>query len=78
MSTFSRFLPFLKPYLSRMVLAGLLVRLGVESGPLAVIGSANLEFVGFMIVGLFIAAWLIALAVWRFGEVEKRWAPAVE
>ena len=25
MSTFSRFLPFLKPYLSRMVLAGLLV-----------------------------------------------------
>ena len=25
MSTFSRFLPFLRPYLSRMVLAGLLV-----------------------------------------------------
>jgi high-affinity nickel-transport protein len=29
-----------------------------------------------MIVGLFVAAWLIALAVWRFGRIEKRWAPA--
>jgi nickel/cobalt transporter (NiCoT) family protein len=41
-----------------------------------VIASANLEFVGFMIVGLFIAAWLVAMAVWRFGNIEKRWTPA--
>jgi nickel/cobalt transporter (NiCoT) family protein len=62
-----------------IVLAGLVAdRLGVESGPLAAIGSVNLEFVGFMIVGLFVAAWVIALAVWRFGQVEKRWTPAVE
>jgi len=62
-----------------IMLAGLLAdRLGVESGPLAAIGSANLEFVGFMIVGLFVVAWLIALAVWRYGDIEKRWAPAVE
>jgi high-affinity nickel-transport protein len=62
-----------------IVLAGLLAdRLGVESGPLAAIASANLEFVGFMIAGLFVAAWLIAMAVWRFGEVERRWAPATD
>jgi len=62
-----------------IVLAGLVAdRLGVQSGPLAAIGSVNLEFVGFMIVGLFVAAWVIALAVWRFGQVEKRWTPAVE
>jgi high-affinity nickel-transport protein len=62
-----------------IVLAGLVAdRLGVESGPLAAIGSVNLEFVGFMIVGLFVAAWVIALAVWRFGQVEKRWMPALE
>jgi high-affinity nickel-transport protein len=30
--------------------------------------------VGFMIVGLFVVAWLIALAVWRFGRVEERWS----
>jgi high-affinity nickel-transport protein len=62
-----------------IVLAGLLAdRLGIASGPLAAIGSVNLEFVGFMIVGLFVAAWLIALAVWHFGQVEERWTPAVE
>jgi nickel/cobalt transporter (NiCoT) family protein len=61
-----------------IVLTGLVAdRLGIESGPVAVIGSADLEFVGFMIVGLLIAAWLIALAIWRYGQVEKRWtAPA--
>ena len=45
-----------------IVLVGLLVdRLGIESGPLAFIGSADLEFVGFTIVGLFVLVWLIAL-----------------
>jgi high-affinity nickel-transport protein len=57
-----------------ILLTGLVAdRLGIESGPVAAIGSVNLEFVGFMIVGLFVAAWLIALAVWRFGQVEERW-----
>src|SRR5689334_2280774 len=60
-----------------ILLAGLLAdRLGIHSGLLAAIGSANLEFVGFMMVGLFVVAWLVALGVWRFGQIEKRWAPA--
>jgi nickel/cobalt transporter (NiCoT) family protein len=58
-----------------IVLAGLVTdRLGIESGPLAAVGSADLESVGFTIVGLFVAAWLIAVAIWRFGRVETRWA----
>jgi high-affinity nickel-transport protein len=62
-----------------IVLAGLLAdRLGIVSGPLAAIGSLDLQFVGFMIVGLFAAAWAIALAVWHFGQIEERWTPAVE
>jgi nickel/cobalt transporter (NiCoT) family protein len=62
-----------------IVLAGLLAeRLGIQTGPLAAIGSLNLQFVGFMIVGLFLAAWLIALAVWRLGQVEKRLAPVAD
>jgi high-affinity nickel-transport protein len=57
-----------------IVLTGLLVdRLGIESGPLAFIASANLESVGFVIVGMFVVVWLIALAVWRFGRVEERY-----
>jgi nickel/cobalt transporter (NiCoT) family protein len=60
-----------------IVLIGLLVdRLGITSGPLAAIGSADLGSVGFMIVGIFVAVWVIALAVWRFGRVEERWSAA--
>jgi nickel/cobalt transporter (NiCoT) family protein len=58
-----------------LVLAGLLVeRLGIDSGPLAWLASVNLEHVGFGIVGLFVLAWAVALAVWRLGRIEERWA----
>ncbi|MDX1874881.1 HoxN/HupN/NixA family nickel/cobalt transporter [Mycolicibacterium sp. 120266] len=57
-----------------IVLTGLLVdRLGITSGPLMVIGSADLEFVGFSIVGMFVLTWIIAIGVWRFGRIEERW-----
>lgn len=58
-----------------IVLAGLLVeRLGITTGPLAFIGSADLGFVGFAIVGLFVLSWIVALGIWRFGRIEERWA----
>jgi high-affinity nickel-transport protein len=58
-----------------LVLTGLLVeRLGIESGPLAWIASLDLGYVGFAIIGLFAVAWALALAVWRFGRIEERWA----
>jgi high-affinity nickel-transport protein len=37
------------------------------------ISGLNLNTVGFVIVGLFIATWVIALAVWKFGRIEERW-----
>lgn len=58
-----------------IVLTGLLVeRLGITTGPLAFVGSADLEFVGFAIVGLFVVSWVVALGIWRFGRIEQRWA----
>jgi high-affinity nickel-transport protein len=61
-----------------IVLAGLLAdRLGLETGPLAAIGSADLESVGFMIVGMFVVSWLIALLFWKFGRAEERWSAPV-
>jgi high-affinity nickel-transport protein len=33
----------------------------------------NINTAGFVVVGLFVAVWAIALAVWHFGEVEARW-----
>lgn len=58
-----------------IVLVGLIVeRLGITTGPLAVVGSADLEFVGFAIVGLFVLSWAVAVGIWRFGRIEQRWA----
>jgi high-affinity nickel-transport protein len=58
-----------------LVLAGLVVeRLGIETGPLAWVGSLDLGYVGFAVVGVFVAAWVTALAVWRLGRIEERWS----
>ena len=48
-------------------------RVGVESGPLAWAASLDLAYVGFGIIGLFLAAWIAAVAVWRLGRIEERW-----
>jgi nickel/cobalt transporter (NiCoT) family protein len=48
-------------------------KLGITTGPLAAIGSIDLNDVGFWIVGLFVVTWAVALAVWRLGRIEQRW-----
>jgi high-affinity nickel-transport protein len=58
-----------------IVLIGLLTeRLGIESGPLAWVGSLDLEYVGLAIVGLFVVTWIVAIAVWKVGRIEERWS----
>jgi high-affinity nickel-transport protein len=37
--------------------------------------TLNLSTLGFVIVGLFIVTWIVALLVWRIGRVEERWSP---
>jgi high-affinity nickel-transport protein len=49
-------------------------RLGITSGPLAFIGSLDLDYVGFTVVGLFVLTWAVAVAIWRFGRVEEKWS----
>jgi high-affinity nickel-transport protein len=62
-----------------LVLVGLIVeRLDVESGPLAWVASLDLGYVGFAVVGLFVLAWALALAVWRYGRIEERWSAPAE
>jgi len=48
-------------------------QLGITSGPLAVVGSVDLNSVGYWIVALFVGTWVVALAVWRFARIEQRW-----
>jgi high-affinity nickel-transport protein len=33
----------------------------------------NLNRAGFLIVGIFVGVWALALGIWRFGRVEERW-----
>ena len=51
---------------------------GISSGPLAAIADINLDLVGYAIVGLFLIAWIIALAVWKFGRIEERWSRSLK
>jgi nickel/cobalt transporter (NiCoT) family protein len=34
----------------------------------------NMNFLGFVIVAMFIATWAIALTIWRLGRIEERWS----
>jgi high-affinity nickel-transport protein len=34
----------------------------------------NINSAGFFIVGLFVVTWVVAIAVWKFGRFEQRWA----
>jgi len=46
-------------------------------GVLDVIGDINLNLVGYVVVGLFVLTWALALGVWRYGRIEERWSTAV-
>jgi len=36
-------------------------------------GNFNINTTGFIVVGLFVLTWVVALAIWRFGKIESKW-----
>jgi high-affinity nickel-transport protein len=36
-------------------------------------GTFNINKAGFVIVGVFVLTWAVALAIWRFGRIEQKW-----
>jgi high-affinity nickel-transport protein len=36
-------------------------------------GSFNINQAGFVIVGIFVLTWIVALAIWHFGHIEQKW-----
>ncbi len=38
--------------------------------------AIDLNNLGFAIVGLFVATWIVSVAIWKFGRIEEKWAPA--
>jgi high-affinity nickel-transport protein len=37
------------------------------------LGSLDLNIVGFVVVGMFVLTWAVALLVWRYGRIEEKW-----
>ena len=56
------------------LLAVLADKLGLSGGVWDLVANVDLNVVGYAIVGLFVATWAVALAVWRFGHIEERWS----
>jgi high-affinity nickel-transport protein len=40
------------------------------------LGGLDLNTVGFIVVGMFVVTWAIALLVWRYGRIEEKWTSA--
>jgi high-affinity nickel-transport protein len=38
----------------------------------------NINTAGFIIVGMFVATWVISLAIWRIARIEERWSIGME
>jgi high-affinity nickel-transport protein len=36
--------------------------------------NIDINTLGFIIVGMFVATWAVALAIWHFAHVEERWS----
>jgi high-affinity nickel-transport protein len=46
----------------------------IQTGPLAAIANIPLDYAGYVIVALFIVAWIGAVAIWKYGHVEEKWS----
>jgi high-affinity nickel-transport protein len=55
------------------VISVLADRMKITSGPIGWISQLDLNYVGFVIVGLFVTTWMASMAVWRFAKIEDRW-----
>jgi high-affinity nickel-transport protein len=51
-------------------------QLGLRGGFWAYARGFDINHAGFLIVGMFVAVWVVALGVWKYGRVEHRWEQA--
>lgn len=38
------------------------------------IESIQFDYLGYILVALFLITWLISTLIWKFGKVEQRWS----
>jgi high-affinity nickel-transport protein len=59
------------------LLAVLADKLSLSGGVWDFVSNLDLNLAGYVIVGLFVVTWAIALSVWHFGRIEQRWSAGV-
>ena len=56
-------------------LGGLLAtQLRIHSGPIAWLAGLDMEHLGYGIVLLFVGAWAVSVAIWKYARIEERWS----
>jgi len=64
-------------FIGTMELVGLLTdKLGLHGSVADWFQNFNINTAGFIIVGMFVVTWAVALAVWRFAKIEEKWTAA--
>ena len=65
---------FVALFIGTIEILGLIAQETNRSGGFwGVVATFNINRAGFIIVGVFVATWVIALAIWHFGDIERKW-----
>jgi nickel/cobalt transporter (NiCoT) family protein len=65
---------FIALFIGTVELVGLIGQETNRNGGLwGLIEKFNINRAGFIIVGVFVATWIVALAIWHFGDIERKW-----
>ena len=68
---------FVAFFIGTVELLGLLGQeLGLDHGFWGFMANFNINTAGFVIVGVFVLTWAVALGIWHFGKVEQKWGLA--
>jgi nickel/cobalt transporter (NiCoT) family protein len=60
------------------LLSVLAEKLSLRGGVWDLLANLDLNVIGYVIVGLFVLTWTIAVAVWRFGRIEQKWGTSLQ
>ena len=65
---------FIALFIGTIEILGLVAQeLNLSGGFWGFMQNFNINRAGFIIVGVFVATWIVALAIWHFGDIERKW-----
>jgi high-affinity nickel-transport protein len=65
---------FIALFIGTVEIVGLVAQeMNLSGGFWKYMQNLNINRAGFIIVGVFVLTWVVALAVWHFGEIERKW-----